>query len=673
MSQFDNSDKTVADFDLEAFNKRMDEKDNKKNQKKADDDFDDDFDVKKTSSKKNDTDDIDSIDDDLLKEDSSILKKLSKIDKSSKSQKNDEEESSSRRKRNTEKSSSNKTQVDIEEIEEEAPQNNSDKTQILSLDQFEQPQNSIEVDIAKLKVVEGGNLEEFSIKKSPSTIGRTDNNDVIIANNTISRNHCKIEKTANGFVVSDLGSGNGIKVNGKKVPSKSLKTGDILGIGNLKLQFIDLSVEQYNEDSDDDVVPVKGKNRNNSAGKANSKKMLLIISVVIVILGLGGAVVFKKQQDKKKLEAIALQKQEQEKKDKQIAHFFKKGVEAYKDKEWNSAIDNFDNALKLKKDYKDAQNYKESSEKEKANFEMIEGSGKDLINEDFKGALLKLQKIPETSTYYASAQENIKIAQKKFKDYQLKIAQKNFDEGNNDTASKLVGEILEAHPDFEEALTLKAAIDEKLIAEKGDANKKNTTTVTKFDPSKHSNVKKTDNSKNKYNEGLKLYGAKQFSQASEFFLKINTPEAQEYSKNVKDVETLLDQGGKFLKLKDYSKGIPALTKASTLDAKLGGQLKGEINQKLSSLYSIGGQLLFGEKNYAQSYKYSSKGASLDSNNAEATKVLGLLSKKANEMYLDAYMREARDPEAAKTKYKEILNMISPNDALYEKVTKRLNK
>ncbi len=672
MSQFDNSDKTVADFDLEAFNKRMDEKDGKKNQKKADDDFDD-FDVKKPSLKKDDIDNIDDIDDDLLKEDSSILKKLSKIDKSSKSQKNEEDEGSSRRKRNTEKSS-NKTQVDIEDIEEEAPQNNSDKTQILSLDQFEQPQNSIEVDIAKLKVVEGGNLEEFAIKKSPSTIGRTDNNDVIISNNTISRNHCKIEKTANGFIVSDLGSGNGIKVNGKKVPSKELKTGDILGIGNLKLQFIDLSVEQYNEDSEDDVVaPVKGRKKGNKNDKGNSKKTLLIVAVLIILLGLGGAVIFKKQQDKKKMEAIMLKKQEQDKKDKQIAHFFKKGVEAYKDKEWNSAIDNFDNALKLKKDYKDAQNYKESSEKEKANFEMIEGSGKDLINEDFKGALLKLQKIPETSTYYASAQENIKIAQKKFKDYQLKIAQKNFDEGNNDTASKLVGEILEAHPDFEEALTLKAAIDEKLIAEKGDANKKTTTTVTKFDPTKHSNVKKADNSKNKYNEGLKLYGAKQFAQSSEFFLKINTPEAQEYSKNVKEVESLLDQGSKYLKLKDYSKGIPALTKASTLDAKLGSQLKGEINQKLSSLYSIGGQLLFGEKNYAQSYKYTSKGAALDSNNADATKVLGLLSKKANEMYLDAYMREARDPEAAKTKYKEILNMISPNDALYEKVTKRLNK
>ncbi len=692
-----NSDKTIADFDLEAFNKEMEEKE-KANQKKASKQVDDDFDDFDNLDS-DDLDDFDNLgdidDDDLFEEDSSIKQKLSKVtqdsknsssSKSSSNTKSSEDDDSSGRRRKKDNSPSpEKTMIasvnqiaqsSYEEDEEEEP--SSDKTQILSLDQFNAGNvgggANIVVELARLKVVEGGDLEEFSIKQESSTLGRTDNNDIVIPSNTISRNHCRFDKTPNGFKVVDLNSGNGIKVNGKKVPAKLLKSGDIVSVGALKIQFIDMSVEQYDSDTSDSVVVKGGKQ---SGGTDPKTKKIIMFSAIGGVVFLIAIVAFMMNRNKAEYQKKLAEQKKQEslKKEKQIQVFFNKGLAAYKDKEWNSAIDNFDNAIKLKPEFKEAENYKKSAKVEAENYDSVQGAEKDLINEDFKSALLKLQKVPETSAYYAQAQDNIKIAKKKFRAYQLGLIQKNFDEENYETAKTMVAELLEGHPDFEDALTLQTQIDEKMITNDKDKNKKTTKTENiKFDPNKYqkTNTTKTSNSgKNKYTEGLKLYGSKKFDEAVVFFQKVSSAEALEYAKNIKDVKQLLDQGDKLIKLKDTSKGIPTLNKALSIDGKIGGQLSREIGKNLSILYGIRAQTLFGEKNYPEAYKFASKGASFDSSNDLNKKVLELLSKRAKDMFLDAYMREARDPEAAKKIYKVVLQMVPASDPTAEKARKRV--
>ncbi|MBN2693114.1 FHA domain-containing protein [bacterium] len=687
------SDKTIADFDLEAFNREMEEKEkqNKKNATKpVEDELDDDFDDFDSldSAKDDDFDDFDGLnsidDDDLFEEDSSIKQKLSKVTKDSKAKTNTSEEDASggRRRKKDSSPSPEKTmiasldqvsQTSYEEDEDEEP--SSDKTQILSLDQINSGDiagtSNIVVELARLKIVEGGNLEEFSIKQDSSTLGRTENNDIVIPNNTISRNHCRFDKTPNGFKVVDLNSGNGIKVNGKKVPAKLLKSGDIISVGGLKIQFIDMSVEHYDSDTSDSVVVRGGK----YSGTDPKTKKIILISAVAGILLLVGIVVFIMNKNKAEYQRKLAEQKKMEflKKEKQIQVFFNKGLAAYKNKEWNSAIDNFDNALKLKPEFKEAENYKKAAKGEGENYDYVQGAEKDLINEDFKSALLKLQKVPETSVYYAQAQDNIKIANKKFRAYQLGIIQKNFDEENYDTAKTMVSELLEANPDFEDAIALQTQIDEKLInAEKDSKKTTKQTDTNKFDPNKYKKTTTNKSSgKNKYTEGLKLYGSKRFDEAVAFFQKISSAEALEYAKNIRDVKQLLDQGSKLIKLKDTSKGIPTLNKALSIDGKIGGQLSGEIGKDLSVLYGIRAQTLFGEKNYPEAYKFASKGATLNPSNDLNKKVLGLLSKKAKDMFLDAYMREARDPDAAKKIYKVVVSMIPASDPTAEKAKKRL--
>lgn len=66
--------------------------------------------------------------------------------------------------------------------------------------------------------------------------GRTDECDIQIHSRKISRRHCCLAQVSDYLVVRDLGSTNGIRINGVKVLEGKLKAGDELTIGNHRYQ-----------------------------------------------------------------------------------------------------------------------------------------------------------------------------------------------------------------------------------------------------------------------------------------------------------------------------------------------------------------------------------------------------------------------------------------------------
>jgi pSer/pThr/pTyr-binding forkhead associated (FHA) protein len=70
------------------------------------------------------------------------------------------------------------------------------------------------------------------------TIGRSNNNEVVIQDSFISSNHCTITQDDNGnFLLCDLGSSNGTYVNGLRVQQTYLKSNDIVKIGETLLPW----------------------------------------------------------------------------------------------------------------------------------------------------------------------------------------------------------------------------------------------------------------------------------------------------------------------------------------------------------------------------------------------------------------------------------------------------
>jgi len=83
-----------------------------------------------------------------------------------------------------------------------------------------------------------GRIYDYSILKSEISIGRGKDNDLILKDDTISRNHAQILKTKEGYLLSDPGSFNGIKVNENPIQSVILKDNDSIKIGLTHLTFL---------------------------------------------------------------------------------------------------------------------------------------------------------------------------------------------------------------------------------------------------------------------------------------------------------------------------------------------------------------------------------------------------------------------------------------------------
>jgi hypothetical protein len=87
---------------------------------------------------------------------------------------------------------------------------------------------------------------KYPLFKETMTIGRADVADIQINNGFLSRLHARIVTTAQGVVVEDIESKNGIRVNSKATERQTLRHGDIIDFGRLRFRFLDTG----SEDSD---------------------------------------------------------------------------------------------------------------------------------------------------------------------------------------------------------------------------------------------------------------------------------------------------------------------------------------------------------------------------------------------------------------------------------------
>lgn len=70
------------------------------------------------------------------------------------------------------------------------------------------------------------------------SIGRSEDNDIVIQDGYVSHRHAQITLLNNLYVIEDLGSVNKTYVNGQEIAGRQyLKAGDIINIGTMTFQF----------------------------------------------------------------------------------------------------------------------------------------------------------------------------------------------------------------------------------------------------------------------------------------------------------------------------------------------------------------------------------------------------------------------------------------------------
>jgi pSer/pThr/pTyr-binding forkhead associated (FHA) protein len=81
-------------------------------------------------------------------------------------------------------------------------------------------------------------IKEYPFLKDSITIGRNDDNGIIIDNLAVSSYHAKIDKVGSDYIVTDLQSTNGTFVNDQKVVSHKLSHGDNIIVGKHVILFV---------------------------------------------------------------------------------------------------------------------------------------------------------------------------------------------------------------------------------------------------------------------------------------------------------------------------------------------------------------------------------------------------------------------------------------------------
>ncbi len=98
---------------------------------------------------------------------------------------------------------------------------------------------------------EGG---EFPLEDGKEIIvGRSNDIDIVIVEDMVSRKHAKITVNGDNIVLEDLGSTNGTFVNGNKIKKTNLKVGDRIIFGTSILKLVELIPDEKEVDIDDDL------------------------------------------------------------------------------------------------------------------------------------------------------------------------------------------------------------------------------------------------------------------------------------------------------------------------------------------------------------------------------------------------------------------------------------
>ncbi len=104
------------------------------------------------------------------------------------------------------------------------------------------PVGDLPVEVGVLIVRAGAQAgARFALDADLTRLGRHPDSEISLDDITVSRRHADIERTVEGYVVTDAGSLNGTYVNQERIDKLLLRHGDELQIGKFRLVFFERS------------------------------------------------------------------------------------------------------------------------------------------------------------------------------------------------------------------------------------------------------------------------------------------------------------------------------------------------------------------------------------------------------------------------------------------------
>lgn len=229
---------------------------------------------------------------------------------------------------------------------------------VLTLKQFEQPpEQGVWWRLMCLTGQTKG--EAFVLTGKRVVMGRSDKADIRVLDIKSSREHAEITRVKDDWILTDLGSQNGIMVNDQKISQIKLKEGDRIVIGQTVYKFAKVEVKEPKKKIEKNENDSEEVDDQPEGGKKTSALLSLIIVVAIGVMVVSespsenlGTKVKEKSEIKdvsdEYLRLIQARKQSEDKNQKiKLNTIFQRGLREYREKNYFRAINEFNLALIL--------------------------------------------------------------------------------------------------------------------------------------------------------------------------------------------------------------------------------------------------------------------------------------------------------------------------------------
>ncbi|NOJ98971.1 FHA domain-containing protein [Corallococcus coralloides] len=530
---------------------------------------------------------------------------------------------------------------------------------------------------AKLVVIAGPmEGEEFALSELEYTVGRATDNPICIQDTSVSRKHVTLRKESAGWMVSDMGSGNGTIVNGEPIAEETLlANGDVITLGDSELRYEDTanSTAKVQAPSSPRPRPSTAAGRGPTAvpsrparegrarpqtsraaaaaeltPEAQRKRMrmkLAGVAVLVVLfagLGVARSRMRQQQEEQGRIEA------EQRKYREQLGGLFQEAKNLVREGQWEQAKAKLEELHTQAPTYPGVEDYLKAAEREIPNQKHLGAAQAALDKGQLAAAKASIEKVSSDTQLYE----------------QLKTARKNLTDAA-DTRTKEAKRLLDTRA-LENVQNAKAITDDVLATfpEHRDGKLVNDDAVrviadlTRPDPVRVAAAPKP------WEPAVDRFRDADITGAVAILNACSAKTAQ--CKRL--MAQMTEFGNLYKKLEDLD--AKGLTRLLALDkditdgrtskmARNAGTRAGNIYYKSAAGAKAAGQ-------WSRAMEFARRALQADPSHAGAANIVNDLKGKAKDLYMQAYSIKDSSPEDALPKFRDVVAMTPPDDELHGK-------
>ena len=508
---------------------------------------------------------------------------------------------------------------------------------------------------------------EHTLVEELTTIGRGSDNVLVIPDISVSRQHSRLEKQGERWVVLDQGSGNGTRVNGKSIDRFPLQSGDEIEMGDTRLKFVEPGGVLVKGGTakpavfDAPGVTSNKKPPSQSAFKRRAPIYLALVAALAIVFAAG---MVRKKRMAEAAAALAAQRDES----REFAQKrFQEGVALLKAGKWVEARDKLKIAAELDSQDPEIARYLESAQNEAPRSQQLASARAALQRKDYAGARDALAGVPDDSALAESAHE-LSQELRAALDGAVREARARVESGDASAAQALLDPVLAAEPSRPDALAVKEAITgQKRAAAPPPARRRERPVQIA-----------TAQAAPEVQGILEAYLAGDIGAALERARQAHGPRGERLFEDLKTFDAAYKDGLAMQQAKRTADALRALDQAAAADRGISqgrnGRLGREVKKALSALHT---QLAVAQEGsddeLPQAAAHLRAAVQNDPGNDGAQSQLRQIADRAKEIYLRGYVAKDEDVEAARRAFKLVIATLPASDETAQKAKHWLDK